>query len=181
MGPTDLEGRRWRLPDASRETHSSTRPEMSCPDFSSTQIRRKLIVNFRPLAPQETDFELLFLGVSVTIAACCFFWLACGLPWPKCWFRHLTGLPCPTCGATRSLMMLVQGHLDGAIARNPLLFFGYLGTLVFGLYCALVLLFRLPRLRLAGLPTKIKYRLCVLIVAAAAMNWIYLLANRGMP
>jgi hypothetical protein len=140
--------------------------------------RRKLGICFRPLAPQEVDVEFLFFGVSLTGAASCFAWLAFGLPWPKCWFRQLTGLPCPACGATRSALALVHGDLGSAISHNPLLFLCYLGTLLLDLYCAIALLFRIPRLRLSGLPAKIKYRLCVLVFAAAAANWIYLVANR---
>ena len=141
-------------------------------------IKRRLDICFRPLAPQEIDVEFLFLSVSVTSVASCFVWLAFGLPWPKCWFRQLTGLPCPTCGATRSVLSLVHGNLAGAIGHNPLLFFCYIGTLVLDLYSAFVLFFRLPRLRLAGLPAKVKHRLCVLAFTAAAVNWIYLVANR---
>lgn len=141
-------------------------------------IRQRLGICFRPLAPQEIDVECLFLGVSLATAASCFAWLAFGLPWPKCWFRQLTGLPCPTCGATRSVLSLVQGNLGGAIGHNPLLFLFYIGTLVLDLYCAFVLLFRLPRLRLPRQPAQIKYRLCILVFAAAAINWIYLVANR---
>ena len=138
---------------------------------------RRLPVCFRPLAPREPDFELLFLTVSLTAAASCFAWLAFGLPWPKCWFRQMTGLPCPTCGATRSILSLAHGNLGDAIALNPMLFLCYVGTLALDLYCAFVLLFRFPRLRLAGLPAKIKHLLCVLVFAAAATNWIYLIAN----
>jgi hypothetical protein len=140
--------------------------------------RRKLGICLRPLAPREVDVEFLFFVVSLTGAASCFAWLAFGLPWPKCWFRQLTGLPCPACGATRSALALVHGDLGSAISHNPLLFLCYLGTLLLDLYCATALLFRIPRLRLSGLPAKIKYRLCVLVFAVAAANWIYLVANR---
>jgi Protein of unknown function (DUF2752) len=140
-------------------------------------IRQRLGICFRPLAPQETDLEFLFLGVSLAAAASCFAWLAFGLPWPKCWFRQLTGLPCPTCGATRSVLSLVHGNLGGAIDRNPLLFLCYVGTLILDLYCAFVSLFRLPRLRLPRQPAKIKYRLCILVFAAVATNWVYLIVN----
>jgi len=90
----------------------------------------------------------------------------------------MSGLPCPTCGATRSVLSLVHGHLGDAIALNPLLFLCYLGTLAVDIYCAFVLFFRFPRLRISGLPAKIKYRLCLLVFAAAVTNWIYLIANR---
>jgi Protein of unknown function (DUF2752) len=140
-------------------------------------IRQRLGICFRPLAPGEIDFECLFLGVSLAAAGSCFAWLAFGLPWPKCWFRQLTGLPCPTCGATRSVLSFVHWNLGDAICLNPLLFLCYAGTLVLDLYCTFVLLFRLPRLRLPRQPARIKYRLCILVVVAIAMNWIYLVAS----
>lgn len=35
-----------------------------------------------------------------------------------CPFRRLTGLPCPGCGLTRSIVALVQGDLDAAFAHH---------------------------------------------------------------
>jgi hypothetical protein len=142
------------------------------------QILRPLRVYLRPLAPKETDFEFLFLAVSSVAAASCFVWLAAGWPWPGCWFRRLTGLPCPTCGATRSALSLAHGDLMAAWRHNPLIFVCYAGTIVLNLYCASVLLFRFPRLRLAGLPTEVKRCLGVLAIAAVALNWLYLFNNR---
>ena len=135
-------------------------------------------VHLRPLAPQETDFEFLFLVVSSVAAASCFVWLSVGLPWPGCWFRQLTGLPCPTCGATRSALSLAHGDLTAAWRHNPLIFVCYAGTIVLNFYCAGVLFFQFPRLRLAGLPAKVKRCLGVLVLAAVALNWVYLVTNR---
>ena len=145
------------------------------------QIRRTLKVlkiHLRPLAPKETDFEFLFLVVSSVAAVSCFGWLASGLSWPGCWFRRLTGLPCPTCGATRSALSLAHGDLAAALRYNPLIFVCYVGTIILNVYCAGVLLFQFPRLRLAGLPANVKRCLCVLVLAAVALNWVYLVANR---
>jgi len=36
-----------------------------------------------------------------------------------CVFRNATGIPCPACGATRSLELLWRGDLAGAAALNP--------------------------------------------------------------
>ncbi|MGF1975057.1 MAG: DUF2752 domain-containing protein [Nostoc sp. CmiSLP01] len=39
--------------------------------------------------------------------------------------RHLTGIPCPTCGMTRSFMAIAQGNFPQAVVENlfgPLLF-----------------------------------------------------------
>jgi hypothetical protein len=133
---------------------------------------------FRPLAPKETDFELLFLLVSCGLAASCYFYLKLGMPWPGCWLRKLTGIPCPTCGATRCAMSLMHGDMVGAWLRNPLVFTCYSGTILVNLYAASVLFFRLPRLRLASLPSQVKRALRIVTIFALAANWIYLLANR---
>ena len=141
-------------------------------------LRRAWGVHLRPLAPNETDFEFLFLIVSSVGAASCFLWLSTGLPWPGCWIRRLTGLPCPTCGATRCAVSLVHGDPTAALRHNPLIFICYAGIILLNLYCAGVLLFRFPRLRLAGLPCHVKHRLCMFGAAAVALNWVYLVLNR---
>jgi hypothetical protein len=134
-------------------------------------------VHLRPLAPKETDFEFLFLVVSSVAAASCFVWLASGLPWPGCWFRRLTGLPCPTCGATRTALALAHGNFMAAWRHNPLIFVCYTGIIILNLYCLGVLLFQFPRVRLSGLPLYFKRCLSVLVVGALVVNWVYLLLN----
>jgi hypothetical protein len=141
-------------------------------------LSRKFGLFFRPLAPKETDFEFLFLVVSSGLAASCFLWLSLGMPWPGCWVRRLTGLPCPTCGATRCAMSLAHGDLVGAWGHYPLIFVCYGGTLLVNLYALAVLLFRLPRLRLANLPPAVKSALGALVIVALTANWIYLLSHR---
>jgi hypothetical protein len=37
-----------------------------------------------------------------------------------CLFRHITGIPCPSCGATRSVIAIIEGHLWSGIYINPL-------------------------------------------------------------
>jgi Protein of unknown function (DUF2752) len=138
-------------------------------------------VHLRPLAPKETDFEFLFMVVSSVAAASCFVWLASGLPWPECWFRRLTGLPCPTCGATRSALSLAHGDLAAAFRHNPLMFVCYVGTILLNLYCVSVLLFQFPRLRLAVVPSDVKRCLCRFVITAVALNWAYLLFGVPFP
>lgn len=38
---------------------------------------------------------------------------------PLCVFKHLTGLPCLTCGMTRSWVAMAHGELGQALAWNP--------------------------------------------------------------
>ncbi|HNW94116.1 MAG TPA: DUF2752 domain-containing protein [bacterium] len=44
-------------------------------------------------------------------------WLT-GSDW-GCLFRHYTGIPCPSCGATRACLCLLRGDVAGALAFNP--------------------------------------------------------------
>ena len=37
-----------------------------------------------------------------------------------CFFKNVTGLPCASCGATRSLLLVLKGELSNAIHTNPL-------------------------------------------------------------
>jgi hypothetical protein len=75
-------------------------------------------------------------------------------------------------------MSLAYGDLAGAWGHNPLVFICYGATLLINLYAAAVLLFRLPRLRLANLPSQIKRTLGALMIVALTADWFYLLANR---
>ncbi len=38
----------------------------------------------------------------------------------RCPFKYLTGVPCPGCGTTRSVISLVHGDLHRALFYNPL-------------------------------------------------------------
>ena len=37
-----------------------------------------------------------------------------------CPLNRLTGIPCPSCGTTRALLLLFQGHATEALLMNPL-------------------------------------------------------------
>ncbi len=37
-----------------------------------------------------------------------------------CLFKHITGIPCPSCGTTSSILVLFQGELLAALSMNPL-------------------------------------------------------------
>ncbi len=41
-----------------------------------------------------------------------------------CFFKHATGLACPSCGTTRSIQALIHGSIWEAIQINPLGLFG---------------------------------------------------------
>lgn len=134
-------------------------------------------VYWRRLRPGELDHELLWLAVSVTSAAFGAAWLAMGLPWPRCNFRALFGIPCFTCGATRSAVALLSGDLARAWAWNPLATIAMFAIALFDVYAFAVLVLRRPRLRLD--PGGAKWLLVGLVAAAAGLNWAYLLSTHG--
>ena len=133
----------------------------------------------RPLAPNEFDHELVWLAVSVAAVAAGGGWLWIGLRWPGCPFLALTGYPCLTCGATRCALAFGHGHFFQAWHWNPLAFVALCGVVVFDVYAAIVLLARLPRLRLTNWTLSERNAVRVIVVILIAVNWIYLLAHRS--
>ena len=133
-------------------------------------------VYWRRLRPGELDHELLWLAVSVTSAVVGVAWFAIGLPWPQCNFRALFGIPCFTCGATRSAIALLTGDFAGAWKWNPLAVVTMLGIVLFDVYALAVLVLRRPRLRFDV--SGAKWLLAGRVAAVAGLNWAYLLSTQ---
>ena len=130
-------------------------------------------VQLRRLRPGELDHELIWLLVSVTSAVLGAAWMAMHLPWPRCNFRALFGIPCLTCGSTRAAVALLHGDVSAAWAWNPLATAAMLAIAVFDVYAAGVLLSRGPRVRINFGGSK--WPLLTLLFVAGGLNWIYLL------
>jgi hypothetical protein len=93
---------------------------------------------------------------------------------PQCLFRKLTGLPCPTCGATRSVVHLAHGDISLAFMMNPLAAAGILIAIFFFFYSIITLLFELPRFRVLLRESEskaIRWGSVALLLA----QWLYLL------
>lgn len=132
---------------------------------------------WKRLAPAETDHEMLWLGVSTAGLAAGATWFGLRLPWPNCAFHALTGLPCVTCGATRSTIQFLHGHFHAALVFNPLVFAGLWTIALFNIYVIAVLATRAPRLRMTDLkPTETRI-LRATVIVLLALNWAYLLAH----
>ena len=132
---------------------------------------------WRKVAFRETDYELLWLSISLTSLAAAAAWFALRLPWPQCVFHALTGHPCVTCGATRSALQFFHGHFFNALQWNPLVFVILCGVSIFDAYAAIVLLMHAPRLRVSGITALEKKFVRVSVVFLLAVNWIYLLVS----
>src|ERR1044072_1264130 len=133
----------------------------------------------RPLAPKEFDHELIWLVVSIVALVAGRSWLWLGLAWPRCPFLAMTGFPCLTCGATRCAIALGHGHISDAWHWNPLALAALGGVVLFDVYAAIVLIGRLPRLRLVDWTRREKKVFRVTVIALLAVNWFYLLGHRA--
>lgn len=131
----------------------------------------------RPLAPGETDAEFLWVAVSLASASLGIFWLRWHLPLPECPFAHWTGLPCPTCGGTRLVQAVLDGNASDAFALNPLLFLALLAGAGIFAYSAVVVAFRLRRVRCGKFPEKLGHVVRGAAVILFLANWLYLVCT----
>jgi Protein of unknown function (DUF2752) len=117
---------------------------------------------------------LALFGLMLAGGWCVSHW---SVPWPRCAMRWITGLPCPACGCTRSLLAWTELDLTSAFLFNPLFFLLCLVSLV---SCAWQLL---ARTRHGAEETKFQHqapfpwlpwftwrRGAVLLI----LNWLYL-------
>jgi hypothetical protein len=132
---------------------------------------------WRRVPANKFDHELAWLGVSLGSIAGGAIWIALGLPWPRCLFRALTGLPCMSCGLTRCAISLFHGNLSTAWQWNPLAFVAVCALIVFDLYAVIVIVGRTARLRIVDWTAGEKHIARMVIISFVAANWIYLLAH----
>jgi hypothetical protein len=134
-------------------------------------------LHWRRLRPGELDHELIWLCVTVSTAVLGSVWLAMGLPFPRCGFLALTGLPCFTCGATRTSVAFLHLDFARAIVLNPLVFIALCAVVIYDLYALIVLVTRAPRLRLEVTSRLVRPAIVLTLAAAAIGNWAYLLVS----
>jgi hypothetical protein len=127
---------------------------------------------WRRLHARELDHERLWASVALAgalLVALAQVSSAFEIPIPLCPLKHLTGVPCPTCGGTRALRALGQGALLAALRWNPLVTISALALLPILAYAAFVALFDRPRMRIVLAPADQR------IVRIGA--WVAILAN----
>ncbi len=92
---------------------------------------------------------------------------------PDCLFHSITGLPCPTCGATRAVLALSHLDLAGAAAMNPLAALGAAGFVLGGLAAGTAALTG-RSLKAPALPARALRGVAIFAVSA---NWVWLLVH----
>jgi hypothetical protein len=91
---------------------------------------------------------------------------------PVCRFKLVTGIPCPTCGATRAAFSLLAGHLVEAWRFNPLMTCAYLAAPPW-----LGMAFFARRRVVVEFSRPARWVAVGALAVAAAGNWFYLIAR----
>lgn len=128
---------------------------------------------FKAQAPASFDFETVW-AVTLAVGVVPFLaWWTGFLRLPPCNMQRLAGLPCPTCGTSRTVRLLLDGELAAAFFMSPAAFLGIGVMLLYSIYAVTVVAGRLPRLRLVagGKPWKFVLIMGGVLVLA---NWGYL-------
>jgi hypothetical protein len=124
----------------------------------------------------EIEFGIIYGGLALLVLAAA--WLPPVLVLvPECVFKGLTGIPCPTCGATRSVVHLSHGDIAAALFMNPLSVLFMIAAVTYFLYCLITLIFGLPRL-IITLSDQEKNIMRTGVVMILLAQWVYLVATR---
>jgi hypothetical protein len=124
-------------------------------------------------APDQIEFGIIFGGIALVV-------LIVGglLPIlsvaPDCVFKALTGIPCLTCGSTRSVVHLSHGDILSAFALNPLTTLCLISAILYLIYSLMSAVFNLPRVRVLLTDTErnmIRAGAVILLLA----QWTYLI------
>ncbi len=122
--------------------------------------------------PDQVEFGLIYGGIALLAL-----WAARSFPvlsfLPSCAFKGLFGIPCPTCGSTRSVVHLAHGDLFAALAMNPLMTLCFIAAVTFFLYSLITLFFDLPRIGLI-LSTREGTAVRAGFIGLVLAQWVYL-------
>jgi hypothetical protein len=136
-----------------------------------------MTIRWRRLERDDVDHELIWSVVGLAAAALVV--LASplvGLVPLSCPFKAVTGLPCPTCGATRAVLAFLHGEWPAAFRLNPLLALAFLGWLAWLPYGLATGARAGRRLRVTWTARDCAW-LRVLAAGAIAANWLFLVMD----
>jgi hypothetical protein len=124
----------------------------------------------------RTEFGIIYGGIAL-LAICVGRFMPVLAFVPSCVFRDLTGVPCPTCGATRSVVHLARGEFFASFGMNPLVSLCFVVAALVFFYNLVTLIIGFPRIDVI-LSDQEKNIVRYGTVALALANWCYLILSR---
>ncbi len=128
----------------------------------------------------QIEFGILYGGIALLMLIAARV-LPLHLLAPTCVLYGLTGIPCPTCGSTRSLVFLAHGDLSRALFLNPLVVAACITAHLALLYSMITLIPGIPRVGIHLSNQEITVIKSV-AVCLFLVNWAYLIMTlRTLP
>ncbi len=93
-----------------------------------------------------------------------------------CPLKTYTGVPCLTCGMTRSFVLLVHLEIAQAFLMNPVVFLTIVLLLLWGIYTLATRLLKTGRIVVKLSSTERKIAV-LLFISALLTNWLYLILD----
>lgn len=93
-----------------------------------------------------------------------------------CILKFTTGIPCPACGSTRAVLLIINGNLQAAFFMNPLGFLFTLFILIVPIFLFVDMIFKKEKLwhlyHRAEIYLK-KKSVLIAVFSLIALNWIW--------
>jgi len=131
-------------------------------------------LRFRAATHTERQLAMLWGAAAVSTVVLRPVWIAVGPHLGSCTFRRLTGIPCPTCGTTRTALALLDLDLGAAIVVNPLAALSGVLFIAGGLAASAWVLLRGP-MPILGLRWSRGWTAAT--IGLVLVNWIYLIVR----
>lgn len=121
--------------------------------------------------PGQIEFGIVYGGIALLALMVARFLPVLSFA-PSCVFKGLTGVPCPTCGSTRSIVRLSHGDLAASLLMNPLMSMTLIAALVVFAYSLITLITDVPRIGVSFSEQE-KDMIRTLSVLLILANWLY--------
>lgn len=127
---------------------------------------------WRPPTREERQLGLLWGAAAISALVLRPLWIAIAPHLRSCALRSITGVPCPTCGTTRTALALLDAEPAAALAVNPL------AAVVGGIFIAggvLALAWATLRWPVPSLGWRWSRTWTMTFIGVILVNWIYLI------
>ena len=126
----------------------------------------------RPATRDERQLAILWGAAAISSVVLRPVWIAIAPYLGSCTFRNLTGIPCPSCGTTRTALALLDFDIGSALTVNPLATIVAVAFIIGG---GLALIWVLVRGPVPTLKLSWSRRFTGAVVGIVLINCIYLI------